>query len=169
MAYSNYANYLLDLESSPKHSQSLSWRGRPLNYQVFKLSSALLRVIARAKYSNLTRTRKLRRPCWLLVEPNYRDESRYTSLLGSAASRRAGFDDGAHAGDDIPVEFGLVKTPWIHTRADALEAFESRPNRPVFEAGFGQELKDIASLEAQDRVVVVCEQGIGDILQFIPF
>ena len=35
--------------------------------------------------------------------------------------------------------------------------------------GFGQELQDIALLEAQDRVVVVCEQGIGDILQFIPF
>ena len=55
------------------------------------------------------------------------------------------------------------------TRTDALEAFESRPNRPAFETGFGRELENIASLEAQDRVVVFCEQGIGDILQFIPF
>ena len=53
--------------------------------------------------------------------------------------------------------------------ADAWAKFEDRPNRPAHPEGVGEVLKSLNQVSHGDRVAVVCEQGIGDNLQFIRF
>ena len=171
MAYSNYANFLLGLgefsEALPIFE--LAWETSKLPSIGLGLSSALLESYReREALEFLTSERE-----------SLGDLVGYWSNLSIAMTRVGVYEQAQQAAERA---LTMERTPetifqWslaslrLHgfTRADALEAFESRPNRPVFETGFGQELEDIAALEAQDRVVVVCEQGIGDLLQFIPF
>ena len=171
MAYSNYANFLLGLGeiSDALPIFELAWETSKLPSIGLGLSSALLE-----SYRDSEALEFLQ-----LEQESLAALVGYWSNLSIAMTRAGLYEEAqqaaAHAltmerSPETVFQWSLTSLR-LHgfTRTDALKAFESRPNRPGFETGFGAELENLTSLEAQDRVVVFCEQGIGDILQFIPF
>ncbi len=171
MAYSNYANFLLEIgelsEALPIFE--LAWENSRMPSIGLGFSSALLE--GRQDHEALDFLEAEAESLGVLMG--------YWANLSIGMTRAGRYEEARQAARQALTLETSPETQfqWSLTALrldgfageEALAAFESRPNRPAFESGLGEELLEIASLETHDRVVVICEQGIGDVLQFIPY
>ena len=170
-AYFNYANFLLQ-QGEYKESLAafeLAWDLKSDVGVGLGFSSALLEA-----------KEDVRALSFLVMESDtLASHAGYWSNLTIAFTRAGSYDDArgaaARAFELEPSRDNRFQHSLAELRAsggqlqEAWQNFECRPKRPNYDDSFGAELTSVESLEQGDRVVVFCEQGIGDILQFIRF
>ena len=171
LAYSNYANFLLELKEFEEALAvfELAWELQRLPSVGLGLSSALLEARADAKAMEFL----------MREEESLKELAGYWSNRSIAHTRLGAYEDArtaagrAYSISDSPENRFQLSLAMLRVPGDASQFawdyFDARPNKPNYSQSFGEELTSTECVNAGDRVVVFCEQGIGDILQFIRF
>lgn len=171
LAYSNYANFLLELGEVDEALTifDLAWEKHKAPSVGLGFSSALLKACRDQGALDFL----------LDEEQSLADLAGYWSNLSIAWTRSGEYIKASHsaekaysmdASQENAFQLSLARLRLEGPSSiEGWNGFEARPNRPSFDASFGTELKSLDELMSGDRVVVVCEQGIGDILQFLRY